>query len=347
MRSRENRMRAVEVSSRLTEHVGGGSGDRLTALEYARIRIKSRTRTTPQSSVMGWGHNDEFFDAVEYGKRVQRLLKYGVRAIYLPLLASTVIGQVFYTTESGHRGVIFHRFLGVLNYSVGEGAHFYIPWLQKPYIFDVRTRPYTFSSVIGTKDLQEVELTVRVLSHPQLQSLPKILETLGHSYDQNTLLPSIVNNVVRKVVAQLNADQLLSQHSHVSKLVREAMVQKAKESYIFVDDVSITDLSYSEEFVKSVEQKQVAKVEEERSKLAVAKAEQEKKAVVIKSEGESECAKLISDATTAAGLGLIQLRKIEASKTNAMVLGRNGNVMYIPNKKKNNNINMVFGGARR
>ncbi|RWW49797.1 hypothetical protein BHE74_00044030, partial [Ensete ventricosum] len=49
--------------------------------------------------------------------------------------------------------VLFDRFRGVLPETVGE-AHFLVPWLQKPFIFDIRTRPHTFTSNSGTKDLQ-------------------------------------------------------------------------------------------------------------------------------------------------------------------------------------------------
>jgi hypothetical protein len=38
---------------------------------------------------------------------------------------------------------------------------------------------------------------------------------------------------------------------------------------------------------------------------------QEKKAAVIRAEGESEAAKLISDATKSSGPGLLELRRIE------------------------------------
>lgn len=53
--------------------------------------------------------------------------------------------------DGGHRAVLFDRFRGVLPETVGEGTHFLIPWLQKPYIYDVRTRPRSITSVTGTK----------------------------------------------------------------------------------------------------------------------------------------------------------------------------------------------------
>lgn len=58
---------------------------------------------------------------------------------------------------------------------------------------------------------------------------------------------------------------------------------------------------------------------------------QEKLAAVIKAEGESEAAKLISDATKAYGAGMIELRRVEAAKEIAATLAKGRNVVYLPN----------------
>ena len=65
---------------------------------------------------------------------------------------------------------------------------------------------------------------------------------------------------------------------------------------------------------------------------------QERKAAVIRAEGESEAAKLISDATKAAGPGMIELRRIEAAKDIAGTLAKSGNVIYLPSGN-----NMLLG----
>lgn len=59
-------------------------------------------------------------------------------------------------------------------------------------------------------------------------------------------------------------------------------------------------------------------------------SEQERKAAVIRAEGESESAKLISDATKNAGMGLIELRRIEAARDIAGTLAKSRNVVYLP-----------------
>ncbi|KAM1409703.1 hypothetical protein ACFX2I_010063 [Malus domestica] len=66
---------------------------------------------------------------------------------------ATILNSSLYTVDGGQRAVLFDLFCEVINDPIGGGTHFLISWLQKPYIFDIYTRPHTFSSVSGTKDL--------------------------------------------------------------------------------------------------------------------------------------------------------------------------------------------------
>ncbi|KAF9616162.1 hypothetical protein IFM89_028628 [Coptis chinensis] len=244
-------------------------------------------------------------------------------------LGTAAINSSLYTVDGGETCVLFDRLRGVLDTTVGEGTHFKIPWLQTPHIFDIKSKPHVFTSSSPTKDLQTVSLTLRVLSRPEVSKLPTIFKTLGVEYE-NKVLPSIGNEVLKAVVAQFEAEQLLTERPQVSALVREGLVLRAKDFNIVLDDVAITHLSYGVEFSRAVEQKQVAQQEAERSKFVVAKAEQERRAAVIRAEGESEAAKLISDATKEFGNGLIQLRILEAARENAATLANSNNVIYLP-----------------
>lgn len=55
------------------------------------------------------------------------------------------------TVDAGHQAVIFDRFRGVQESAVGEGTHFLIPWVQKPIIFDCRSRPRNVPVITGSK----------------------------------------------------------------------------------------------------------------------------------------------------------------------------------------------------
>jgi prohibitin 1 len=96
-----------------------------------------------------------------------------------------------YDVKGGTRAVIFDRLSGVQEQVVNEGTHFLIPWLQKSIIYDVRTKPRNISTTTGSKDLQMVSLTLRVLHRPEVQKLPKIYQVcLGFLQSLNSLLTS-------------------------------------------------------------------------------------------------------------------------------------------------------------
>lgn len=59
--------------------------------------------------------------------------------------------KTLFLVDGGHRAVIFDRFQGVKPDVIGEGTHFMIPWLQRPILFDIRTRPRSVPSSTGTK----------------------------------------------------------------------------------------------------------------------------------------------------------------------------------------------------
>lgn len=60
-------------------------------------------------------------------------------------------------------------------------------------------------SSTGTRDMQTVDLSLRILFRPVEDKLPEILNNLGQDYDEK-VLPSIGNEVLKAVVAQYNAD---------------------------------------------------------------------------------------------------------------------------------------------
>lgn len=233
----------------------------------------------------------------------------------------------FFTVQGGERAVLWSRVGGVKEYVYGEGMHPRLPFVEYPVHFDVRTRPRNVQSLTGSKDLQMVNITLRVLSKPSIEDLAFIYKRLGHDYDDR-VLPSIVNEVTKAVVACYNASELLTKREQVSQEIRNRLVRRSADFRIVLEDVSITHLSFSAEYTAAVEAKQVAQQEAERARYIVEKAMQEKKSIIVKAQGEAKAAELVGKAIQN-NPGFIKLRKIETAKEIANTVARSQNKVYI------------------
>ncbi|KAE9410847.1 hypothetical protein BT96DRAFT_961562 [Gymnopus androsaceus JB14] len=245
-----------------------------------------------------------------FAQNLQRLI--------VPLaIGITGIQASIYDVPGGYRAVMFDRFSGVKGVASGEGTHFLVPGLQRAILYDVRIKPRNITTTTGSKDLQMVSITLRVLSRPDVEHLSEIYQNLGLDYDE------------RSIVAQFDAAELITQREVVSARIREDLLTRAGEFNLVLEDVSITHLTFGKEFTSAVEAKQIAQQDAERAKFIVEKAQQEKQAAVIRAEGEAQAARTISLALDKAG------EAIEASKAIATSLSQNPNVTYVPSSNGN------------
>jgi len=233
----------------------------------------------------------------------------------------------FFTVQGGERAVLWSRVQGVKPSVYGEGMHPRIPLIEYPVHFDVRSRGRNVQSLTGSKDLQMVNIQLRVLFYPNKEELPWIYTRLGHNYDDR-VLPSIVNEVTKAVVARYNASDLLTKREVVSNEIRNALTQRMAEFRILLDDFMLTQISFSNEYTSAVEAKQVAQQDAERARYVVEKAIQEKRSIIVKAEGEAESARLIGKAIQN-NPGFVKLRKIDTAKEIAVTVSRNQGKVYL------------------
>ena len=242
---------------------------------------------------------------------------------------SLFANQCLFVVDGGQRALIFDRYSGLKQKIHGEGLHFKIPFLQYPVLFEVRTSPKVISTHTGTKDLQTVSLDLRILYKPEIEFLNTLYLNLGRDYDER-ILPSIANEVLKSIIAQYNAEQLLTHREQVSREIREKLTQRASEFHITLEDIALTHLVFGKEFTTACEQKQVAQQEAEKAKYLVQQMEQEALAAIIKAEGEAEAGRLLKEAVEKYGHTILEMRRLDASRKIAETLAKSPGVSYIP-----------------
>ncbi|EAN88839.1 putative prohibitin [Trypanosoma cruzi] len=243
--------------------------------------------------------------------------------------ASVGIYSCCFVVRPGEAAILYNKITGLKDSVYGEGMQFRILGLDDIKMFNVRVRPRLLQTMTGTKDLQMVNIRLRVLFRPQIERLPQIYRTFGMDYDER-ILPSISNEILKAVVAEYKAEELIQKRDAVSARIYQLMQEKVAQFGLVLEDLSLVDIQFGKEFMIAVEQKQVAQQEAERFRYVVQENEQKKRAAIVRAEGEAESARLISEAIKRSGQGLLELRRIEAVVDIASQLVPMKNVIFVP-----------------
>jgi len=268
-------------------------------------------------------------------------LKWAMIVVFVGYAAT----HTLYTVEGGHRAVIFNRFVGVKDKVYSEGMHFMIPWIDRPEIFSIRAKLHKLPAECPSKDLQMISITLRILIKPSIQNLPNIYRNLGQDYDDR-VIKSVGPEVLKSTVAQFTASELITQRETVSLLIKKRLVERVKDFWIELEDVSIIDLTFGSEYLAAVEAKQVAHQEAERAQFIVEKAKQTKLEIIVKAEGEAKAAQKFNAQLKQDPQGnFLELKRIEAAKDIAKTISHSNNRVFI--NSENLMIDRVVGNTAR
>merc|ERR1711937_531211 len=120
--------------------------------------------------------------------------------------------------------------------------------------------------------------------------------------------------------------------AEVSAQIQRDLARRCADFWMVLDDVAITELSFSPQYTAAVESKQVAQQDAQRATFYVEKAKQERQEKIVSAEGEAKAAELIGTAVSK-NPAYLQLKIISAARDISHTMGRSGNRVFLDNEQ--------------
>ena len=200
------------------------------------------------------------------------------------ILCLIVFISSFTIIKSGEVGVKL-RFGKVVNTSMHDGVNFKIPVIEKIVKMNVQVQKVEVDTSSASKDLQDVNMKLAVNYRINEKDATKLYKNVGMKYEEVVLEPAIEESI-KAVTSKYTAEELITTRSEVSTNCKKELENKIKKYGLYIDNFNITNFSFSAEFNKAIEEKQIAeqKVLTAKQELEKEKIEAEKK--IVKAEAE-------------------------------------------------------------
>ncbi len=229
--------------------------------------------------------------------------------LLLPVVAviAVVIGFSSYFIVPPGEVAIKTR-VGAIIGSYSEGLHFKLPFLESITKFSIQIQRADIKTQAFSKDLQTMNSHLVVNHRIQQGTAVSIFRNLGPNYVE-TIVDPTVQEIFKSIAAKFSAERIIADRNILVEEINQVAKEKLMKQEIIVTDISVVDLDFTEQFLKAVEDKQVADQQAQMAGKLVEKAKRDAEQQIAKSRGEAEALRMQREQVTPS---LIELRKVDA-----------------------------------
>lgn len=230
------------------------------------------------------------WDNLKYSEQVEILKNTIIRNIIIGILLIFIIITLISsltTVPTGFVGVKT-RFGQVQDTTIQEGLNLKLPFIEKIVKMDCRTQKTEYTMEASSKDLQKISnFKVAINYNVSKETANQLYKEVGVDYKSVIVEPAI-QEAMKATIANYTAEELITKRNEVSAFALNSLFDKLQDKGIQLTSLNILDLSFSEEFDKAVEEKQIVEQETQKAQyeLEKAKVENEKKIENAKAEAE-------------------------------------------------------------
>ncbi len=228
-------------------------------------------------------------------------------------VVAIILASSFVIINPGQAGVL--SVLGkAQNGVLLEGIHLKPPFVSFVDVYDITVQKFEVPAESSTKDLQDLKARFAINFRLDPLQMVDIRRKQGS-------LSNIVSKIIapqtqesfKVAAARRTVEQAITQRALLKDDFDEALALRLEKYGIDVLDTSVIDLTFSPEFSRAVEEKQIAEQRAQRAVYVAQEAEQEAQAEVNRAKGRAESQRLIAETLKAQGGTLVlQKEAIEA-----------------------------------
>lgn len=200
----------------------------------------------------------------------------------------------FVIITAGERGIVMN--MGAVSENVlGEGLHMRVPFVQAVKVLDVKIQKETVTAGAASKDLQQLRTIIALNYHLDPSLVNQLYQKIGMQYKDRIIDPAI-QEAVKAATAKYTAEEAITKRALVREDIKTLITGRLEREYIIVDEVSITDFDFSNEFNKAIEAKVTAEQQALQAKNVLEQKKFEAEQRITTARAEAEAIKLQSEA---------------------------------------------------
>jgi len=206
-------------------------------------------------------------------------------------------GSLIHIVYAGHVGVkaVWGQVTGG---ALEPGVYILNPISDRIFDIDVRVLPHNFKEIdAASKEYQTVKLTGTMNYHIEPARAPELYQKVGTDFADKVIDPAFAD-FVKEVVPQYPATDILGKRDEIRARARDALAKNIERYGLTVDDVYLSDITFSPEYQQAIERKQTAaqQVEAERQILAQKSVQAQQAVVEAKGKADARVAQADGDA---------------------------------------------------
>jgi prohibitin 1 len=226
-------------------------------------------------------------------------IKVSTVAVWLFAIVAVIFGistifKAFVSIPAGNRGVVM-AFGKVQDAVLSEGLHIIMPFRDSVQIMSVQILRTDLNMTAASGDMQDVNSSVVINWSIDPGSVNKIYQSVG---DEDLIASKIIAPAVlesfKAATAKRHADQILQNREDLRAEFDSALKDKLSKYPITIVATSITDIEFSAEYKKAIEEKQVAEQDAQKAIYVAEQAKNDAQAKINEAYGDAQANKLKS-----------------------------------------------------